>query len=212
MTVTARIGRRGARGAFGMLSYVLFAAFVLLLAPSLAFSATVGKVEIRGLSSLGEQEFLEMLGIAPGREVDAAMVRDGIMRAFYKGLFDDIMVRVPDGDNPTVEVTVTEREFIRKVKVTGDSALSGGMIRSLFLLKEGDQMRYDLVGRAETALREKLDQYGFPDARINVGIVKADSPYRSDIILKVDTGSPRIIRSIAISLPSSDHGGPRVGA
>jgi outer membrane protein insertion porin family len=174
----------------------------LFLIPGAAAAAvTAGKVEVRGLSSISENEFLNMLGIAPGQKVDATVVRDGIKRAFYKGIFEDIAVRVPDGENPVVEVQVREREVIGGIMVKGDGRLSKGELKRLFLMKAGQQMRYDLIGKAEAALKELLSEYGFPDAKVGVKVEKTDKPYRVDIVLDVVAGSPLLVKSIVIDLP-----------
>jgi outer membrane protein insertion porin family len=180
-------------------------AALLFFLPHAAAAVTVGKVEVRGLSSIGENEFLNMLGIAPGKEVDAVTVRDGIKRAFYKGIFEDIVVRVPDGENPTVGVQVRERDVIDRIVVKGDGRLSTGELKGLFLMKAGQQMRYDLIGRAGSALKERLSEYGFPDAKVSVEVEKSGNPYRVDVILNVEMGRPLIVKSIAIDLPSSYH-------
>jgi outer membrane protein insertion porin family len=166
-------------------------------------AVTAGKVEIKGLYSIGKDEFLEMLGIREGSEVDEEKVREGIKRAFLKGIFDDIQVRVPDGDNSVVEVAVRERDFIRKVSVSGRSRLSGKVLKGLFMLKEDDIMRYDLVQQAIKDLREKIAKFGFPDPTISVRTGASGKPHRVDVFLSVDTGMPLIIKKVKVNvLPS----------
>jgi outer membrane protein insertion porin family len=193
--------KKSFRGSLRVVPLAVLAVSLIFVFAVKAGAATAGRVDIRGLVSLGREEFMSMLGIAPGQEVNEEIVRDGIKRAFLKGVFDDIIVRVADGESPTVEVTVKEREFIDKVSVRGDSALSGRLIRSLFLMKEGQQMRYDLIGRAEAALKEEIDAYGYPDSTVKVGVEKSGRPYRVNVVLDVDTGRPRIIGKITIVLP-----------
>jgi outer membrane protein insertion porin family len=163
-------------------------------------AVTVRKVEIKGLSSIGRGEFLDMFGIREGSQVDADMVRDAIKRAFLKGIFDDIQVRIPDGEHPVVEVDVKERDFIRKVIVTGKSGLPAKQLKGLFTLKEDDVMRYDLIGTAVKDLSEEVAKYGFPDAKISVTTEKTDRPYRVNVRLAVDTGVPLVIRKIKIDI------------
>ncbi|MEC4676574.1 MAG: POTRA domain-containing protein [Nitrospirota bacterium] len=62
-----------------------------------AEALTAGRIEITGLYSIGEDEFLDMFGIREGSVIDGDRVRKGIKRAFLKGLFEDISVEVPDG-------------------------------------------------------------------------------------------------------------------
>jgi outer membrane protein insertion porin family len=171
-----------------------------LISPPRGDAANAGRVEIRGLESIGEEEFLNMFCTKPGSPVSAERVRDGIKRAFLKGLFEDISVEVPDGENPPVYIDVRERDFIRKIYLSGDYALSAKVIRRLFLLKEGQVMRYDLVGTATATLKEDIGRYGFPEAEIAVKIVRTDRPYRVDVHLTVDTGIPLLIRNIKINV------------
>lgn len=203
---------KNSRSRLGAVALTVLSVILVSLFPGKAVAVTAGKVEIKGLSTVSETEFMGMLGIAPGQEVSAEIVRDGIKRAYYKGLFDDIVVRVPEGENPTVEVTVRERDFIDKITVTGSSELSGRVIRLLFLLKEGEQMRYDLIGKAETALKDEIAQYGFPDSKVKVRVEQAGRPYRVNVAVDVDTGRPLIIRKITIVLPPSHIASPESGA
>jgi outer membrane protein insertion porin family len=195
--------------------------FSLLFTVFFFFSAgpaegvTVRKVEIKGLSSIGREEFLNMFGIREGKQVNAELVREAIKRAFLKGIFDDIQVRVPDGENPVVEVTVKERDFIRKVSISGKSALSAKQLRTLFILKEGDVMRYDLIGTAIRDLGEKVAKYGYPEARISVDTEKTDQPYRVNVRMAVDTGIPLIVKNVKLDITPPNplleaEGGSRV--
>jgi outer membrane protein insertion porin family len=171
-----------------------------LIFPPRGDAAAAGRVQIRGLESIGEKEFLNMFCTKEGSPVSAERVRDGIKRAFLKGIFEDISVEVPDGENPPVLIDVRERDFIRKIYLSGDYALSAKVIRRLFLLKEGQVMRYDLVGTATDMLKEDIGRYGFTDAKVAVKTVRTDRPYRVDIHLAVDTGIPLIIRNIKITV------------
>jgi outer membrane protein insertion porin family len=164
----------------------------------------VRKVEIKGLSSIGREEFLDMFGIREGSRVDADMVREAIKRTFLKGIFDDIQVRVPDGDNPVVEVDVKERDFVRKVIVSGTSGLSAKKLKGLFTVKEDDVMRYDLIGTAVRDLTQKVAKYGFPDAKISVTTENTGRPHRVNIRLVVDTGVPLVIKKIKIDIAPPD--------
>ena len=171
-----------------------------LLSPPRGDAANAGSVEIRGLESVGQEEFLNMFGTKKGSPVSGERVRDGIKRAFLKGLFEDISVEVPDGENPPVHIDVRERDFIRKIYLSGDYALPAKVIRRLFLLKEGQVMRYDLVSPATEALKDEAGRYGFPEARISTKIVRTDRPYRVDVHLNVETGTPLVIRDIKITV------------
>ncbi len=182
---------------------LLFLSAVEILSPDQSGAVTAGTVEIRGLSSIDRNEFLDILGIFPGAEIDKELVRNGIKRAFLKGLFDDVIIRVPDGENPAVEVEVKEREFIRKIYVQNNTGISDKAIRELFLLKVDEVMRRDLLDRAVTQLKEGIANYGFPEAVVRVRVESAGAPRRVNIQLTIEGGRPLIIKNINVVLPPS---------
>jgi outer membrane protein insertion porin family len=199
-----RRGRKASRKPSRGVALLLQLAFFFIFLAGSSEAVTVRKVEIEGLSSIGREEFLDMFGIREGSRVDADIVREAIKRTFLKGIFDDIQVRVPDGENPVVEVDVKERDFVRKVIVSGKSDIPAKRLKGLFTLKEDDVMRYDLIGTAVKNLSEKVAKSGFPDAKISVTTEKTGRPHRIDIRLTVDTGAPLVIGKIKIDVAPPD--------
>lgn len=193
---------------------VFFSASVVIL-PGETAALTARKVDIIGLSSIGRDEFLDILGITPGGDIDEGLVRNGIKRAFLKGLFDDIIVRVPDGENPAVEVEVKEKDFIRKISIKNDSGIRDKVIKELFLLKADEAMRYDLLDAAEARLKEGMASYGYPEAAVYIKVEKSGRPSRVNIGLTIKGGPPLIIRNINITFApsfgaSAEVGGPMI--
>jgi outer membrane protein assembly factor BamA len=85
----------GVRKSFILISYFLFLISSLLL--SNAQGAIVGEIEISGLYSMEKEEFLALLDIRPDNPIDSERIRQGIKRAFLKGIFEDISIEAPDG-------------------------------------------------------------------------------------------------------------------
>lgn len=166
------------------------------------------RITVTGLQSVGEPEFLELLGFEQGKVPDAAAVRRAIKTAFLKGIFEDISVAVSDGDPQTIGISVRERTYIRKIAVTGEHQLSDNRIRELFLLKEDEQLRTDLIAQAVEELRSALDRQGFPAAVVQVFVTAAERPYLADIRLEVTTGPPRLIRSMSFTVLDQGVGAP----
>jgi outer membrane protein insertion porin family len=181
-----------------LLSISIYFWFFLFFSP--CESATISKLEIKGLSSIGEKELLDLMGMRVGGEVNDEIVREGIKRAFLKGLFEDITVRVPDGESPIVEINIKERDFINKIYVGGDHSVSRKLMKELFLLKEDDVMRYDLIETAIAQLKLQLTRYGFPESNAVVVIEKTDKPYRVNVRLRVDTGVSPVVKDIKINI------------
>ncbi|MDA8084138.1 MAG: outer membrane protein assembly factor BamA [Nitrospiraceae bacterium] len=192
---------------------VLFGILLLVAAAGRADSAG-GPVRlvVTGLRTIGQDEFREMLGLGGVETIDADIVRRGIKTAFLKGIFEDIAVTVHGGDPETVEVVVRERNFIRKIEVTGDHELSEKTIRRLFLFKEDEQMRDDLIPQAVSDLKAALANLGFPLAEVSITTGADELPYRVNVFLHVSTGQPQIIKSIAFAISTrSAKGGEEPG-
>jgi outer membrane protein insertion porin family len=181
--------------------------FVHFISAGICDAAIVGEIEIEGLHRIEENELLYMLGIEKGGQIDKKIVSNGIKRAFLKGIFEDISVLVTEGEFPGVDIHVRERDFIDKVRITGDPGLSGKRLKDMFMLKEGRLMRYDLTGRAASDLKEKIIYRGFPDPEVSVTIVRSDEPNLVDVVLKVDAGEPFTVKKVDIQLsPRAEEG------
>ncbi|MHB8882373.1 MAG: outer membrane protein assembly factor BamA [Thermodesulfovibrionales bacterium] len=178
----------------------------LLSSPCAAAAVRVDRVVMTGLSSLGEQEMAGMLQIAPGSLLDEDMLRRGIKTAFLKGIFEDISVKVREGEQVVVEVHVRERDRIRKVRLTGAVQLSEKLIRRQFLLREEELMRYDQVRQALDLLKAWFSEKGYPAAEVSLDVVRTDKPYVVDLDLRIAEGKPLLIRGITLSLAPSPSG------
>lgn len=168
-----------------------------------AVAAVAGKITIEGLSSAGPGEFLDIFGLREGQTFGAEEVRTGIKRAFLKGIFEDISVKVADGDPADVTITVREKDFIRKIIVQGDFQVPAKTIRRHLIFSEDQIMRYDLLGQAEEGLSRELADYGYPWTKISFRTEKTRTPYRVDLVVTVDTGVSQKIRKVII--PGADE-------
>ncbi|NOY39716.1 MAG: outer membrane protein assembly factor BamA [Nitrospirae bacterium] len=153
------------------------------------------KIVIKGLASCTKDELLYLMNIQRGL-IDRKTISDGIKRAFRKGIFEDIAVSyTPD---KTLLIQVREREYIYKIKVSGNRYLSGRQIKKMFILKEDGIMRYNLIETAREKLKNSLGLIGFPEASLSLTVEKAPKPYRVVIKLRVNEGEPLVIQRIEI--------------
>ncbi|MBI5641827.1 MAG: outer membrane protein assembly factor BamA [Nitrospirae bacterium] len=165
-------------------------------------AATVGHIEIKGLSSVTQREFLDIFGVREGDPVDPAKISLGIKRAFLKGLFDDILVFAGEDENAEMIITVREREFIRKIYIRGDLPFPERVIREYFPIKEEQPLRHDLFLQATDQLKDKIARYGFPGPTITTGIEKTDRPNRVNLFLIIEAGPPLIIKDLRLTMIS----------
>ncbi|MBA4371636.1 MAG: outer membrane protein assembly factor BamA [Thermodesulfovibrio sp.] len=158
------------------------------------------RIVVTGLQSIGEGEFLEMLGLSSDKMPDAMAVRRAIRTAFLKGIFEDIAITVQEGDPQTIGIAVRERAYIRKIEITGERQLSDRKIRKLFLFKEDEQLRPDLMEQAAEDLKAALNSQGFPSAGVRITVKPAERSNLADIRLEVITGPPRVIASLSFTV------------
>lgn len=156
-------------------------------------------IEVVGLHSIEKAEFIDLLGVANKKAIDAEILKNGIKRTFLKGIFEDISVEVCDGLPPRVVVRVREKEFIKKLSVKGNAPLSDKKISDLFMLKAGEVMRYDLIDQAKEELKKKLSLRGFPEAAVDVKVERDREQYRVNLYLTIDAGTPLRINSVLIT-------------
>lgn len=185
---------------FILISYfLLLTSYFLMFITSEAAGAIVGDVEIKGLHSIGKDELLYIMDIKPGKSIDTESVRLGIKRAFLKGMFEDILVETIDGEKAKVIINVKEKNFIKNIYVEGDYAISRKTIKNLFLIKENQAMRCDILEKAIRDLRHELVLRGFQHASVNAEIERLKEPYRININLQINTGEAERIKKIKIS-------------
>lgn len=156
-------------------------------------------IEVTGLHSIERAEFIDLLGLANRETIDTETLKNGIKRAFLKGIFENISVEVAGGVPPEIVVHVSEKEFIKKLSVKGNAPLSDRKIADLLPLKAYEVMRYDLIGQAKEELKEKLSLYGFPDAAVDLKVEQDREAYRVNLYLTVDAGEPLRINSVRIT-------------
>ncbi len=182
--------------------YLVTSYLLLVYLPSEASGAIVGEIEVHGLYSIEKKELLDLLDIGPDKPLDSIGIRQGIKRAFLKGIFEDISFEITDGEKAKVIIRIRERDFIQKISIDGHVNLSQKIVKKLLPLKEGQLMRYDLIENAKEKLRSEMEIRGFPYTAIHIEIERLKEPYRVQIHIHIDTGDPERIKNIQI------HGAP----
>ncbi len=190
-------GRKTSRAAGGLFCLFLSLSFLLSVLPAPA--ETIGTITIQGLHSANRSELLDLLDLAEGKHIDAAKVREGIKRAFLKGIFEQISIQTSDHEPVAVMIIVQEKDKISEVSIEGDHVLSAKKIRNLLIMKEGGVMRYDRMAEAERDLGEKLALSGYPEAVVRIRTEPTKHPYRVELVVTVEAGNPLVIGKIQIA-------------
>jgi outer membrane protein insertion porin family len=164
--------------------------------PLHAAASVLGEIEINGLYSIDKEELLYLLDFHPGEQIDEEHIRLGIKRAFLKGIFKDISVETFEGERTDILINVKERDFIEKISIKGDYALSKKKIKQLFLLEEDTVLRCDMLDKALKTLRHEIALRGFPRASIHAETKALKKPHRVQVLLTIETGEPLRIQKI----------------
>lgn len=192
------MNKAGGKGIKTSLIFLILWFFILKSFHVEAKGVTVSEIEIQGLHSISREEFLYLLNIHKGRTIDEESVRLSIKRAFLKGFFEDIAVKASEDEESEVIITVKERDIVNDIFIEGDYPFSEKTVKKLYLLKEDDIIRCDIIEKAEKRLKQDLEIRGFPHASIHSRIKRLKEPNRVDLYLSVDTGKPLTIKKINI--------------
>lgn len=171
---------------------------LVLFAINGARASVVGDIEIQGLHVMEKDELLYLLGITPGDPIDEPRVREGIKRAFLKGIFDDISVEATDGEEKKVIIRVKQKAFIKEITATGDYAIPRKTILSLFPLKENQYLSCDMLEKAVEILRREAALRGYPNASIEASVEAISRPNQIAVRLRVDTGRPERVERLVV--------------
>jgi outer membrane protein insertion porin family len=157
----------------------------------------IKQIEITGLYSISEDELLYLLDISKGKMLDKSALKEGIKRAFLKGIFDDIIVESIDRENTLIKVTVKEKKVIRTIRVKGNDYFSKRFIRNQFTITKGERLNALRIKNGIKHLEDMLRKKGFAEAAVTYTLIQVKGN-RVDIEIEVKEGEPQIIKKILI--------------
>jgi len=190
-----------------LFSVFCFLSSVLCLLSSVAYAqpithyqSPITHIEVSGLYSISENELLYLLDINKEEVLNKIKVKDGIKRAFLKGIFEDIIIESLDDANTKIKITVKEKNIIDSIKVKGNDYLSDRFIKKQFGIEEGERLIALNLKRATGSLKDGLKKKGFVNSDVIPDIVHKKNN-RVTIVINVLEGQPEIIKKVIISEP-----------
>lgn len=174
------------------LSFVLsFISILVIFLNIVNADETIKKIEIEGLKTLSEKEFLYLLGVKENKAFTEDEITEGIKRVFLKDLFDDIIVSC---ENQTIKIFVKEKPVIRKIEIKGNQYFSESFFKKLLSFKKGDRFKELEMRKTSERIKEELKKRGF--LRSNVQITKSINNGYVDVVISITEGEPLRIKSI----------------
>ncbi len=163
------------------------------------FSDEIKAIEVEGVSRIEKEELIDMICFRIGDILDKKIFKDGIKRAFKKGIFLDIKAETePYESGIKLKYIVKEIPIIRHVTMRGNKLISKRKIKKFFIFKEGEGFKEGYLDKAKSELINFYSRKGFPDARVTLNIEKDRSRDNVDITVHIEEGEPLIIRHIII--------------
>ncbi|RJQ51376.1 MAG: outer membrane protein assembly factor BamA [Nitrospiraceae bacterium] len=154
-------------------------------------------IEVEGLTRMPEKELTDIICFKKGAVLDREALRNGIRRAFEKGLFYDIKaVSAPYEDGIMLKYIVDEIPLVKNILVEGNSNISGKKIKKVLPYKEGEDFREEYLEKAKTDLLDFCVREGFPAASVTVSAEKTEITSEVSLRVHIDEGSPLIIETI----------------
>lgn len=164
----------------------------------------IKSVEVEGLVRTDHEEMLALIPFRAGDLLDAEEVKISIRRIFRKGTFLDVrVISDPYDGGIKLKYVVEEIPLINRIRVKGNRNIRAGVIKKVFIMKEGEDYRDEFLKKAGSGLMGFYRKKGFHDVRVNITAVDTENASEVDIDINIEEGPPYIIEKI--NMPEDDR-------
>lgn len=167
---------------------------------AISYISPITHIKVTGIYSISVSELLYMLNIHTGEMLNRSDLKNGLKRAFRKGIFDDIIVESESDNNSVIKITVREKKIIRSIRITGNERLQKKYIKKLIGIDEGERLNLLRIQKAGADLKRGLEEKGYIDSQVNYSIIPRDDRY-IDIAFSIKEGRTEPITKIIITEP-----------
>jgi outer membrane protein insertion porin family len=174
---------------------VLLLAAAVLAAPALAAQERIVSVTIVGERPAIASRYDRYVGLKVGEPLRQEDVRRTVRHLFATGAFEDVSVEAtarPGGTALTVRLQAAPR--LARIRVEGDDVLSGGGIRRVTRLRDGDALWRRTLDRCGRDAALALADEGYLEARVTATCQRM--PGGAEAVFRVQAG-PQTLVSIA---------------
>jgi outer membrane protein insertion porin family len=168
--------------------------------------AVITAIEVEGLSRIDEEDLIDLICFEIGDVLDMDALRKGIRRAFRTGIFSDIQVLSEQYNGGTrLRYRVKEISVVNKIIIHGNSYIGKKDIKKVFLFREGDDLREELLDRAREKLLAYYDRRGHAEAGVSLNVIDTGKPAAVNIQITITEGEPLIVTSIKVPAEARPH-------
>ena len=191
-----------------MIRLALYLACGLILASSHAGFATedlfdtskpIVEIEWRGQANMGQDEFLDLIGIQIGETLQRGAVRRSLERMYFKGFFSQIRIETtPIRDGLKLTYYTTPAAVVQRYEIRGHQALSKKSILERLRPEVEERFSEHRLRVSLEAFRQYYAEQGFPSAQVTWRAEKTTDQTGVTVYLEIDEGPPLLITEIKL--------------
>jgi outer membrane protein insertion porin family len=191
-----------------MIRFAIYLACGLILTSSPAGFATedlfdtskpIVEIEWRGRANMGQDEFLDLIGIQVGDTLQRGVVRRSLERLYLKGFFSQIRVETtPIREGLKLTYYTTPAAFIQRYEMHGNKALSKKSLRERLRPQVEERFSEHRLRVSLDALRQYYTEQGFPEAQVAWRAEQVTEQAGVTVFLDIDEGPPLLITELQL--------------
>lgn len=162
-------------------------------------SKPIVEIEWRGKANLGQDEFLDLIGIQVGDTLERETIRRGLEKLFLKGFFSQIRIEVtPVQEGLKLTYYTTPTALIQRYHISGNTAVSKRSLLERIRPHAGEPFSEHRLSVSLDALQQFYTEQGFPHATIAWRLQKSDDFTEATVSLTIDEGPPLEVTDIQV--------------
>jgi outer membrane protein insertion porin family len=191
-----------------MIRLAVYLACGLLLASARAGFATenlfdtskpIVEIEWRGQANMGQDEFLDLIGIQIGDTLQRGSVRRSLERLYLKGFFSQIRIETtPIREGLKLTYYTTPAAFVQRYEIRGNRALTKKAILERLRPQVQERFSEHRLRVSLEAFRRYYAERGFPSAQVTWRAEQTTDQTGVTVYLDIDEGPPLLITELRL--------------
>jgi outer membrane protein insertion porin family len=162
-------------------------------------SKPIVEIEWRGQANMGQDEFLELIGIQVGDTLQRGAMRRSLERLYLKGFFSQIRIETtPIREGLKLTYYTTPAALVQGYEISGNKALSKKIILERLRPLVEERFSEHRLQVSLDAFRQYYAEQGFPEAQVIWRAEKAANQTRVTVFLDIDEGPPLLINELKL--------------
>ena len=162
-------------------------------------SKPIVEIEWRGQANMGQDEFLELIGIQIGDTLQRDAIRRSLERLYRKGFFSQIRIETtPIREGLKLIYYTTPAAVVQRYEISGNKALSKKTILERLRLQVNERFSEHRLQVSLEAFRQYYAEQGFPEAQVTWRAEKSADQAHVTVFLDIDEGPPLRITELRL--------------